>query len=424
MAPTLQDLSALARSAVARLDGDGQATVWWERRLAVGEHGVSDLVQATAELVVLADGRVGAASTTDLSDAGLDRAAAAAAAHAQLDREPDDARALPQPGAGTAHDGWDGAVLELDPAALAEQLEDAAGIGLAVELRAGAARVAIASSHGADVAEQRSFAAAEVSAPGRPQAVALGPAGLDLAALVDAAEHGFHEGAPQPAEAGAPTVVLGPVAVAQLLEELKPELAGGESLLAARRGDRIAATAIDLADASADTLPRSFDAEGVPRARVELIAGGVARGHVADSASGGSTGHATRPGHAEPWPDHLVLAGGDAADVAALAAPVGSGSPDPRVPAGRAWRLAARRRAPDRGRRADLAGQRHRGGRPDQGAGDDRGALLRRQAVATEDDSALTIGATLAPALRARAGVTSSVAPARPSVRSPVAGAG
>ena len=29
-----------------------------------------------------------------------------------------------------------------------------------------------------------------------------------------------------------------------------------------------------------------------------------------------------------------------------------------------------------------------------------------RQAVATEDDSALTIGATLAPALRARAGVT------------------
>ncbi len=29
-----------------------------------------------------------------------------------------------------------------------------------------------------------------------------------------------------------------------------------------------------------------------------------------------------------------------------------------------------------------------------------------RQLVATEDDSALTIGATLAPALRARAGVT------------------
>jgi len=406
MAPTLQDLSALARSAVARLDGDAQATVWWERRLAVGEHGVSDLVQATAELVVLADGRVGAASTTDLSDAGLDRAAAAAAAHAQLDREPDDARALPRPGAGTAHAGWDGAVLELDPAELAEQIEDAAGIGLAVELRAGAARVAIASSHGVDVAEQRSFAAAEVSAPGRPQAVALGPAGLDLPALVAAAEHGFHEGAPQPAEAGVPAVVLGPVAVAQVLEELKPELAGGESLLAARRGDRIAATVIDLADASAETLPRGFDAEGVPRARVELISGGVARGHVADSASGDSTGHATRPGHAEPWPDHLVLAGGDAADVAALAAPVALGLLIPAFLPGEhgAWLLDGARLIEDGEPTWPVNGIVEVD--PITVLETTEALSAERQAVATEDDSALTIGATLAPALRARAGVT------------------
>ena len=401
MAPTLQDLSALARSAVARLDGDAQATVWWERRLAVGEHGVSDLVQATAELVVLADGRVGAASTTDLSDAGLDRAAAAAVAHAQLDREPDDGRALPRPGAGTAHAGWDGAVLELDPAALAEQIEDVAGIGLAVELRAGAARVAIASSHGVDVAEQRSFAAAEVSAPGRPQAVALGPA-----VLGGRDERGFHEGAPQPAEAGVPAVVLGPVAVAQVLEELKPELAGGESLLAARRGDRIAATVIDLADASAETLPRGFDAEGVPRARVELIAGGVARGHVADSASGGSTGHATRPGHAEPWPDHLVLAGGDAADVAALAAPVALGLLIPAFLPGEhgAWLLDGARLIEDGEPTWPVNGIVEVD--PITVLETTEALSAERQAVATEDDSALTIGATLAPALRARAGVT------------------
>ena len=216
-------------------------------------------------------------------------------------------------------------MLELDPAALAEALEDAAGIGLAVELRAGAARVAIVSNRGVDAAEQRSFAAAEVSGPGRPQAVALGTAGLDVAALVAAAEAGFHEGAPQPAGAGAPPVVLGPVAVAQLLELLKPELAGSESLLAARRGERIAAPAISLSDAGAETLPRGFDAEGVPRVAVELIAAGVARGFVADTATGGSTGHATRPGHAEPWPDHLVLAAGDADGVAALAEPVALG---------------------------------------------------------------------------------------------------
>ena len=193
-----------------------------------------------------------------------------------------------------------------------------------MEWRAGAGRVAIASSHGVDVAEERSFAVAEVAAPGHPVAAASGPAGSTST-----------RSSPPPGTASTrarrvpssrrTAVVLGPVAVAQVLEELKPELAGGESLLAARRGDRIAGTAIDLADASAETLPRGFDAEGVPRARVELIAGGVARGHVADTASGGSTGHATRPGHAEPWPDHLVLAGGDAADLAALAAPVALG---------------------------------------------------------------------------------------------------
>ena len=281
-----------------------------------------------------------------------------------------------------------------------------AGIGLAVELRAGAARVAIASSHGVDVAEQRSFAAAEVSAPGRPQAVALGPAGLDLPALVAAAEHGFHEGAPQPAEAGVPAVVLGPVAVAQLLEELKPELAGGESLLAARRGDRIAATVIDLADASAETLPRGFDAEGVPRARVELIAGGVARGHVADSASGGSTGHATRPGHAEPWPDHLVLAGGDAADVAALAAPVALGLLIPAFLPGEhgAWLLDGARLIEDGEPTWPVNGIVEVD--PITVLETTEALSAERQAVATEDDSALTIGATLAPALRARAGVT------------------
>jgi len=406
MAPTLQELSALARSAADRIDGDGQATVWWERRLAVGEHGISDLVQATAELVVLRDGRVGAASTTDLSDAGLDRAAAAAAGHAQLDREPDDARALPAPGAAAAHDGWDAGVLELDPAALAEELEDAAGIGLAVELRAGAARVAIRSTRGLDAAEERSFAGAEVSAPGRPQAVALGPDGLDLAALVAAAEAGFREGAPQPAEAGEPPVVLGPVAVAQLLEALKPELAGRDSLLAARRGDRIAAPSIALSDAAGATLPRSFDAEGVPRTEVELIAGGIARGFVADTASGGSTGHATRPGHAEPWPDHLVLAGGDADGLAALAEPIALGLVIPAFLPGEhgGWLLDG----------AQLI----EGGEaswPVNGIAEvDPLAVLAatealssaRQLVATEDDSALTIGATLAPALRARAGVT------------------
>jgi predicted Zn-dependent protease len=404
MAPTLDELTALARDALGRLPGEGQATVWWERRLAVGEHGVSDLVQHTAELVLLEDGRVGAASTTDLTAAGLDRAAAAARAHAALDREPDDARALPTPAAASGHDGWDPALASADPSALARDLADTVG-DLVAELRAGAARVAIVSTRGADAAEERSFAAAEVHAPGRPQAVATRLGDLDVGALVDAALAGFHEGAARPVEAGEPPVVLGPVAVAQVLEALKPELAGPEALTAVRRGDRIAAEAITLTDDAAATLPRTLDAEGVPRSRVGLIEAGVAAGAVADTASGTGTGHATRPGHAEPWPDHLVLAPGDADGLAALVAPLARGLLVPAfLPGERGWLLDGAQLVEDGEATWPVNGV----------VEADPLALLAstealsatRQLVATDDDSALTIGATLAPALRARGGVT------------------
>jgi predicted Zn-dependent protease len=408
MPPGRDDLTALAHQALERLACEGQATVWWERRLAVGEHGISDIVQQTAEIVVLRDGRVGAASTTDLTGTGLDRVAAAAAAHAELDREPVDARQLPDPAEGKLHEGWDAGVLALDPVDLADELAGAAGDELAIELRAGAARVAIASTRGVAVFEQRTFASAEVVAPGRPIAAATGLENLDLAALVGAAQAGFHEGAPQPAEAGETAVVLGPVAVAQVLEALKPELAGSEGLVAARRGSRIVAPCINLSDSPRfpGTLPRSYDAEGLPRQPVPLIQDGVAHRAVSDTASGNSTGHATRPGHAEPWPDHLVLVGGGASDVAELAAPIALGLFIPALLPGEHenWLLDGARLI--------------EGGEPTwpvNGVAEiDPVAVLaatealsaRQQLVPTDDDSALTIGATLAPALRARGGVT------------------
>src|SRR4051812_31497955 len=215
MAPSLPDLRALAARALGAAEGEAQATAWWERRVAVGEHGVSDVVQFSVDVVVLRDGRVGSASTTEVDDAGLAGVATAAAAHAELDREPVDARRLPDPLPVRPHDGWDPEVLGLAAAAVAEELAGVAGDGLAIEWRAGGSRVAIASSRGVHAAEQRSFAVAEVAAPGHPVAAAIGPAGLDLAALVAEAQAGFHEGAPLPADPGDYPVVLGPMAVAQ-----------------------------------------------------------------------------------------------------------------------------------------------------------------------------------------------------------------
>jgi len=408
MPPSLTDLRGVAARALGLLDGEAQATAWWERRVAVGEHGVSDVAQLSVDLVVLRDGRVGSATTTAVDDAGLAAAAAAAAAHAELDREPVDARRLPDPAPVKPHDGWDPAVLALRPATVAEELAAVAGEGLAVEWRAGAGRVAIASSRGVDAAEQRTFAVVEVAAPGHPVAAAVGPATLDVARLVAEARAGFHEGAPLPADPGDYPVVLGPVAVAQVLEALKPGLAGRDAALAARRGERVVAPGINLSDSPRfpGTLPRALDAEGVPRQPVPLIQDGVAHRVVLDTASGGSTGHASRPGHAEPWPDHLVLVGGGAADEDALCAPLQLGLHIPAflltVEGG--WRLDGARMV-EGGRRTDAT----------TGLAElDPLALLgatealtsAQRLVPTDDDSPLTIGATTCPALRAMSGLT------------------
>src|SRR5690349_309612 len=107
MAPSLTDLRALAARALAPLGGEGQATAWWERRLAVGEHGVSDVGQLSVDVVVLRDGRGGSATTTEVDDAGLARRARSRAAQVARRVGPGGARARRRgPGGGAG--GRDG----------------------------------------------------------------------------------------------------------------------------------------------------------------------------------------------------------------------------------------------------------------------------------------------------------------------------
>lgn len=166
------------------------------------------------------------------------------------------------------------------------------------------------------------------------------------------------------------------------------------------------AQCVRLADSprTPGTLPRSIDAEGVPRQPIQLIQDGVAQRFVADTASGGSTGHATRPGHAEPWADHLVLAGGGAADVDELAAAIELGLFVPAfLVTEHGWLLDG----------AQLIEAGELTWAANGVAEVDPVAVLAatealtgtQQLVPTDDDSALTIGATLAPALRARGGL-------------------
>jgi predicted Zn-dependent protease len=141
---------------------------------------------------------------------------------------------------------------------------------------------------------------------------------------------------------GSYPVVLEPEAVGLLLEFLGDlafnglDHAEGRGALSGRLGTAVAAPAIDLADTTRvrRTLPRAFDFEGVPKTPVALIAEGVAAGVVHDRRSAAvagdgvrSTGHALVPGGSPggPSPTNLVLAGGGAADVAELAAPIERG---------------------------------------------------------------------------------------------------
>jgi predicted Zn-dependent protease len=108
----------------------------------------------------------------------------------------------------------------------------------------------------------------------------------------------------------------------------------GRGALADRLGTAVAAETIALRDDpfGPGTLPRAFDAEGTPKAPLELITGGTATAvayDIATAARAGtaSTGHALAPG-GSPYgaqPTNLVLAGGDAADEAELIAGVRRG---------------------------------------------------------------------------------------------------
>lgn len=315
MPPVRHDLLALAERALAPVGGGAaQATAWWERQVSAGPGGAVTTEALSVEVAVLSDGRLGMATTTDVDEPGLGRAAAAAARLAPTG--PESPGPLPEPAPGRAHDGYDPAVLSLDPPV----------VGAWDQWRAAAAKTAIASTAGVRAYEERSFGDLRVrrhGAGGRSlelAAAAVRPAGLDPAALGAEADALLGRGEPAEVGPGEYPVVLGPWAVAEVLRRAALAFGGPESPLEGRLGTRVAASCVNLSESPrfAATLPRSYDAEGAPRQPLPLIQDGVAH-----RLAGAGTGHSLAPGGAGGTaPEHLVLVGGGAADLAELAAPV------------------------------------------------------------------------------------------------------
>jgi predicted Zn-dependent protease len=121
-------------------------------------------------------------------------------------------------------------------------------------------------------------------------------------------------------------VILEEYAVADLMEYFSYLSFSGQAVLeqrsfmAGRLGEKVMDEHVSIWDdgASLQSLPSPFDAEGVPRQRVDFIQDGIARGvawdrYTAVQAGTSSTGHALPAGETYgPIPGNMFLATGDA----------------------------------------------------------------------------------------------------------------
>jgi predicted Zn-dependent protease len=354
------DLAGAALGQVNDAD-QAQASVTRERSLLMrfarsAPTQATSVDDVTVQLTVLRAGQVGSATTNGTGAEELaacaraaERAAAAAAqAGAQFSHP-----GLPEPDPPRAAEGHDPATARLDPAvgaaALRACFDAAAEAGLEAHgvWSAGEVERAIASTTGVALRERvtdafmKTTAIAPDGRSGFSTAAAVAQSGIDPAALArTAVEKATVPGSPARLEPGSYPVVLEPAAVGELLQWLGWTAFNGlayaeeRSALCGRLGQRVVAPSINLSDSPrfAGTLPREFDAEGVPKAPMPLIQDGVAHRvchdlRTAALAGARTTGHAIEPGGGS-WgalPENLVLIGGGAADEAELRAPIERG---------------------------------------------------------------------------------------------------
>ena len=343
--------AAPAGETLARVTNERSIVLRFARSRPTQATSVDDV---TVEIAAVRDGHVGRASS---NDAGLEalaacgrRAAAAAAAAAGAGGGP--YPGFPAPAAPRPSDGRDAETAGLDPASGGTALEAAfaaaraAGVEAHGIWTAGEVETGVASSAGTSVSEavtdafMKVICIAPTGRSGYAAATSRAVRGLDPPALAERAVYkASRRDDPAALPPGEYPVVLEHHAVAALLQMLTFTAfdglahAEGRGALAERLGTQVAAPSINLADSPRlpATLPRSFDAEGVPKAPLPLIQDGVAHRVVHDTRSAAlagtdSTGHARVPGGGPgPIPTNLTLTGGGALDESELCRPIERG---------------------------------------------------------------------------------------------------
>jgi predicted Zn-dependent protease len=285
----------------------------------------SDITHGKVSLRALVGNRQARASTTDLSNRGLQECASRAVASAKQTPVSKETISLPHPslaGPESPPAVFEG-VLGLDSATKQEWLREGLtahrsdDLALAGRFHTGVSTWAVRSSAGMGTYHRGTWVDLALSALERPAGHRASSCrvffdgGIEREQLSSLAEevrsecHRAHD--PKDLAPGEWDVVLAPMAVAELLEWMgmiafnSEPFDDGTSCIHGRVGKKITGDAISIFDDASIPhgvgVPVPFDIEGVAKKKVELITAGVAKGIVHDSRTAGrhgcqSTGHA------------------------------------------------------------------------------------------------------------------------------------
>ena len=278
-----------------------------------GAHG-----EITRSIRSVAGKRLGRATTNDLSDAGVQKAVALAHQNALLMPEDPVFNGLPQPSEPVIVDSWDEATALCSPESRASIVRGVCLQGQEHDLnvsgacRTGVQEIAVVSSHGTRAYHAGTFAGLIIntmsgSSAGWAKGGGWRLSDLDTEALGREAVSKAVDGRdPVAIEPGRYPVVLDTYAVDDILEALSLYGMGAQAVQEGRSwmNDLIGCQAMSpnvtiWDDGSASSgWPVPFDAEGVPRRRVDIITAGVVNTPVHNSYTAGkegtvSTGHQT-----------------------------------------------------------------------------------------------------------------------------------
>ncbi|MFQ6028305.1 MAG: TldD/PmbA family protein [Dehalococcoidia bacterium] len=260
--------------------------------------------------------RQGRATTNDLSDAGIANAVQEARSNSLLMPEDPDFPGLPDSSASARIAAYDEATGQCSPELRAQIVEqvcrraEAQNLTVAGFCRTGTQEIAVMSTRSVTAYHRSSFAGLLTTATGDTstgwsKGGSWRLADLDVASLAEEAIDKTLRGRnPRPIEPGEYSVVLDAYAVDDIVGALSDYGMGAQTVQEGRSwmnglmGEQAMSPQVSIWDDGTDPTgwPVPFDAEGVPRQRVDIVTEGVVREPVHNSYTAGkegklSTGH-------------------------------------------------------------------------------------------------------------------------------------